>query len=95
MEDIVVVAGRVCTNPVLVYAGHLEGRLLVLSLLGCKGCCPDNHAGCKRSVRFRSSSARSALRAARMKMTSAFASHVVNYYCNCSIATGSNVLNTD
>jgi hypothetical protein len=26
MEDIVVVAGRVCTNPVLVYAGHLEGR---------------------------------------------------------------------
>lgn len=90
MEDIVVVAGRVCTNPVLVYAGHLEGRLLVLSLLGCKGCCPDNRAGCKRSVRFRSSS-----RAARMKMTSAFASHAVNYYCNCSIATGSNVLNTD
>jgi hypothetical protein len=35
MEDIVVVAGRICTNPVLVYAGHLEGRMLVLSLLGC------------------------------------------------------------
>jgi hypothetical protein len=35
MEDMVVVAGRVCTNPVLVYAGHLEGRMPVLSLLGC------------------------------------------------------------
>jgi hypothetical protein len=74
MEDMVVVAGRVCTNPVLVYAGHLEGRMLVLSLLGCF--VGMETAGVKlgsHSFKLRPGCT------GEDDMTSAFASHGVNY----------------
>jgi hypothetical protein len=57
MEDIVIVAGLVCTNPVLVCAGHLEGRLAGVEFTRIQRCLGNESAAKLGSLSLKSSSA--------------------------------------